>query len=513
MSSSNGDDTTKLVAAVKRSIRLRKCLLAWTTVARSSCEQVQSPFLDCDCPDEQAQFQKLASSSALPRRPRCSSDAAPSGGATAAAGNRVPAAAKSEASRHARLDLDTSAGANPEKHKRKRAAPAAHNALHGGESLGREMELSAHASFAIQRREELLLELSPLSARRTRRALVLPVGATRSPNVILSQSTSSAELQTQQPPRLPVRRKAHWDYVLEEMHSLSSDFLGERKWKLASAKLMATMVKFRPERTAAATPSSVTKSETHSTSPQKSSVAQDTIIGSSKLSRNESTPKTKRRPQPSAPLYQHPTAQDVDSSRYASRLLSTSILDYWHNCLNDHSADDTIHKRFCAIRNRPICLTKRRSVHNGATGQINSSTQSTTELNFDQISQKVKSSLELVGSLKVQSRHSKNQISSTVRLNHSQNHAFNYVESLWKADSHGTNTLSAVISGDFGTGRTVVASALIWKHRGDRCQLVLCPPGLMVRIVSTRHQFIFVHSFSAYFISRTASVERGTGEV
>ena len=40
----------------------------------------------------------------------------------------------------------------------------------------------------------------------------------------------------------PPRIKCHWDYLLDEMHWLSTDFKQERKWKKATAKKLATAV-------------------------------------------------------------------------------------------------------------------------------------------------------------------------------------------------------------------------------------------------------------------------------
>ena len=34
----------------------------------------------------------------------------------------------------------------------------------------------------------------------------------------------------------PSRKKTHWDYVLEEMHWLATDFVNERRWKINAAK-------------------------------------------------------------------------------------------------------------------------------------------------------------------------------------------------------------------------------------------------------------------------------------
>lgn len=51
----------------------------------------------------------------------------------------------------------------------------------------------------------------------------------------------------------PPREKAHWDYLLEEMHWLSTDFAQERKWKKSAAKKCAAMVmKYHRDKEAAA---------------------------------------------------------------------------------------------------------------------------------------------------------------------------------------------------------------------------------------------------------------------
>eukprot|EP01018_Ginkgo_biloba_P038738 Gb_04357 [translate_table: standard] len=42
-----------------------------------------------------------------------------------------------------------------------------------------------------------------------------------------------------EPPKEPVRPRAHWDHVLEEMVWLAKDFESERKWKLGQAKRVA----------------------------------------------------------------------------------------------------------------------------------------------------------------------------------------------------------------------------------------------------------------------------------
>lgn len=48
-----------------------------------------------------------------------------------------------------------------------------------------------------------------------------------------------ADMDDGGPLRLPQRRKSHWDYVLDEMRWMATDFVEERKWKQSTARLLA----------------------------------------------------------------------------------------------------------------------------------------------------------------------------------------------------------------------------------------------------------------------------------
>ena len=44
----------------------------------------------------------------------------------------------------------------------------------------------------------------------------------------------------------PARSKAHWDYLLEEMQWLATDFAQERKWKKAGARKVSYILVHNP---------------------------------------------------------------------------------------------------------------------------------------------------------------------------------------------------------------------------------------------------------------------------
>ncbi|XP_041028492.1 protein PHOTOPERIOD-INDEPENDENT EARLY FLOWERING 1-like isoform X2 [Juglans microcarpa x Juglans regia] len=63
--------------------------------------------------------------------------------------------------------------------------------------------------------------------------------ASKGPRCKLDHETRAKRQKALEAPREPLRRKTHWDHVLEEMVWLSKDFESERKWKLAQAKKVA----------------------------------------------------------------------------------------------------------------------------------------------------------------------------------------------------------------------------------------------------------------------------------
>ena len=96
-----------------------------------------------------------------------------------------------------------------------------------------------------------------------------------------------------------------------------------------------------------------------------------------------------------------------------------------------------------------------------------------------------------------------------VELDDGQLHAVHFLESLWEttinsnsgscygectAPSDGTNqtetsslnddatcrTISAIVGGDSGIGKTVAVCVLLWKNRNNGPQLIVCSPGALV---------------------------------
>lgn len=110
-------------------------------------------------------------------------------------------------------------------HRRKRLSSASSAAL----ETKREMELSAHATFAVRRCQELREELSTkYTVANTAdydgntSLLMLPLSKSvpAAATTVMSSSSNSNNSSAAniiQPCRLPIRKKTHWDALLQEM--------------------------------------------------------------------------------------------------------------------------------------------------------------------------------------------------------------------------------------------------------------------------------------------------------
>jgi len=121
------------------------------------------------------------------------------------------------------------------------AASTAHSATQS--SLD---NLDPEVSKLLKRRGEIVTKLEKITTKLfSKDPLVNPINAQlpkplRSFNPMeclrLSSTNSTRAIQ------LPARRKTHWDYVLEEMKWMATDFREERKWKVAMGKVLGQAV-------------------------------------------------------------------------------------------------------------------------------------------------------------------------------------------------------------------------------------------------------------------------------
>ena len=358
------------------------------------------------------------------------------------------------------------------------------------------------------------------------------------------------QLSRQPPPppqRLPRRRKTHWDFVLDEMKWMATDFHEERKWKMAAGTTLSSAVRRHKSKkkslaiSMGATPTKRGASASTSSSRSTLKSFELTSLDSNNVNSDDSD---------TDPFYVDASSEDVESVKKISRLMSVSILDYWDSITTSRYEDQKVgQQRLQRLREVSSLSDDALEVvqsmeSNGRVDEWNStedntsqrtnscrgfshSTSSRRELGFGEISSLIKSSIKVVNTLKEQTakallkeqtyqRYKKSMIPPTssgmmgVELDDGQLHAVHFLESLWDttidsncvgcyegctASSDGTNqtetpslnddaqcrTISAIVGGDSGIGKTVAVCALLWRNRNNGPQLIVCSPGALVR--------------------------------
>ena len=134
-----------------------------------------------------------------------------------------------------------------------------------------------------------------------------------------------------------------------------------------------------------------------------------------------------------------------------------------------------------------------------------------TELQYDDITSHIKSSIDLVNTLKEQTnnvlekeralqKYKKSLVvggGGCVDLDNGQLHAVHFLESLWKCtDNHQSSdeknctqpssNVTAIVGGGLGVGKTMTVCALLCKNsvvdRDGGPQLIVCSPGSLVSV-------------------------------
>eukprot|EP00956_Cyclotella_meneghiniana_P004586 scaffold5646_cov36-Cyclotella_meneghiniana.AAC.3 len=346
----------------------------------------------------------------------------------------------------------------------------------GGTSVPMEMEDSSYASFAIQQKKELMLRLTKLGyCAYYQKTLLMPTDSIHvsKPNLASSVlnrkalSINNAQYP-QQPPRLPKRKRSHWDSILDEMRSLSTDFVSERKWKKSCAKMMGIMLE-QKEETLKKTPVRSVIPVSTAVSPMAATLLKQLIPACETESPTVRSMKNQH-PLTTSPLYYDANTQDSVFSRQISRSLAVTISDYWHSIL-EGDACDLGDKRYQVMHSNGQCLGSHAKVMNAIPPFI------IKKWSFEDITEKIGFLLEAIDALKKSIRGSKESINSS-------KHAIEFGQTLWQSER---NCLSAMLGGDFGTGKTGVACSLM-KQKSEGRHLVLCSPGSLVSILFLARQ-------------------------
>ena len=247
------------------------------------------------------------------------------------------------------------------------------------------------------------------------------------------------------PQRLPPRRKTQWDFVMDEMVLLSTDYIEERKWKIASARLISRAVSSARRqrlRASSTTSSQSVSSETESLDCGSKTVAQQ-------LSRGVFDYWTALR-------LKGPMVEEATLLRHRLRAIKIENDEHGHHGHHDKDEINTDDKTDILNTIPPhkkdsaILLT-----HDERTHKLSSATTTASEISAKVVRLR-KSEL-----IKIQSSW------DTADFVTAQLQAIRFFELLWP------NNYGGILQ---GIGKTYLLASLAWREREKGPQLVICSP-------------------------------------
>jgi hypothetical protein len=283
------------------------------------------------------------------------------------------------------------------------------------------------------------------------------------------------------PYKFPQRRKTQWDYVMEEMRWLATDFCEERKWKACSARIFSSAVvthlRSHQQKTSKAAMETATKVDV-SVSGREGKI----LDGDSSSEIKNETSDTSS-PTGVGPAYPAVSDDDILSSKATARVISRAISDLWEGVLgNESDMEQSKNARQMQPTHAsptPLLLTDSKSVSEsteendvlpGDKGKAESDLRQ--KLSYSQIGERVADLMEKIERRPRQRTRSKqSSIKSKYVLTPVEQKASDFVDFIWKGDDNA----GAILGDAFSFSQVDVTSFILRQHQEDGPHLVLCP--------------------------------------
>ena len=292
---------------------------------------------------------------------------------------------------------------------------------------------------------------------------------------------------------LPTRRKTHWDRLLQEMTWLASDFIEERKWKMSLARTISSAV-------ATSGISTGSIAAARKSSKALATKADLQAVGDASKITDEA------KIDPSFPIeerrYLKPSSEDLKESRKVGRLTSCMIAELVHSIHDEGTWEDTYdfhlealdrYNKFRAKMLNDTLQTPNETVSSTASDSDNDKMKmkdnasegsvasvpgnDAPDVTFPEISKRIGKLATFNGK---KGATTFMELATAVNgkklsLSDKQKEMIEFVDRIWTSSSAG-----AMLAGLPTSGKTVACCSLLWRHRTDGPQLVVCPPAGVV---------------------------------
>lgn len=323
------------------------------------------------------------------------------------------------------------------------------------------------------------------------------------------------------PQHLPSRRRTHWDDLLREMAWMATDFSEERKWKATTARTLGCAVL-----KVGAGIENITGTGGPSHKTEKSKVTSRIELSISEAARtsavaNKASAGSRIATDDTTTCYILPTSDDILQCRKIARSVARVALAVRKSSLSlVHGGG--VHLKSChwhaaesseieAITNnvaRKSAITTQQEAHkceeveiSGLSADNHSENQSSS---FRRITKAVDSILEVFSSSPRRPPKRKSTSGGKVdgddfTLTSNQVEIIEFIEKNWGQNRNGAG---AILTGLKSSGKTTAVCSLLWKHRSDGAQLVVCSPFRVVRTQPADTFLAQVHSVLQSFTYR-----------
>ena len=328
----------------------------------------------------------------------------------------------------------------------------------------------------------------------------------------------------------PQRRKTQWDYVLEEMRWMATDFIEERKWKKACTRTLSHYISTNKSRFVSSPSRRLPSSSRISTSSKGASTSSASFSGSSETKKDnsknnhvklvkiereanrngsngdvvENSDEESMVEEDASKLnnrsvqeirYEHPSDSDLKETKHVAKVLTTIILDQWKYMPvefdNSVSRPDQLaaFSRYLQLKDR---LNEQDDISNNEAKAMrceNNDPKAIGErrqFSFEEIISEMERSLMFALKLPIALKSTyvkyERNLSSGLgiiglELHVSQIKCLQFAEALWSTQRKSSGF---ILSGPVASGKSFSVCALLWRRREDGPQLLICSSASLV---------------------------------
>ena len=284
------------------------------------------------------------------------------------------------------------------------------------------------------------------------------------------------------PHKFPQRRKTQWDYLLEEMRWLATDFIEERKWKVSSGRVLSSgvLTHYNDLRVAAENRDRAAAAKECEKVVEDEKKEFDEDVFMEDVDVNISNPKSTE----VAPkrVFFNPSKEDEVVLRITAKKMSKMVELQWESIseLRPRTSSIDVDTR------KPLSEATFTPDTPALQGQSTPSGVLTTDdtiasgaLSFDAIGKEVDDLLDRIERRPRQRTRNKHPANTTTyTLSPVEQKASDFVEFLWKADV----PAGAILGDAYSFSPYDVTASLLQQYEGPH--LVLCPPARVLRWTS-----------------------------